>query len=102
MAIAQTITVVDGKTYQPGEEIWDLGSFACVDVRGNIRSYEGLSSDEEHSGTKDDPIPWRKNMQCYKDKYYIQNEIVYKCTRDSGNALQNDIIDLIGHYFEVA
>ena len=58
--------------------------------------------DEEHSGTKDDPIPWRKNMQCYKDKYYIQNEIVYKCTRDSGNALQNDIIDLIGHYFEVA
>lgn len=41
-------------------------------------------------------------MQCYKDKYYIQNEIVYKCTRDSGNALQNDIIDLIGHYFEVA
>ena len=32
----------------------------------------------------------------------IQNEIVYKCTRDSGNALQNDIIDLIGHYFEVA
>lgn len=45
MAIAQTITVVDGKTYQPGEEIWDLGSFACVDVRGNIRSYEGLSSD---------------------------------------------------------
>ena len=34
MAIAQTITVVDGKTYQPGEEIWDLGSFACVDVRG--------------------------------------------------------------------
>lgn len=36
--------------------------------------------DEEHSGTKDDPIPWRKNMQCYKDKYYIQNEIVYKCT----------------------
>ena len=37
MAIAQTITVVDGKTYQPGEEIWDLGSFACVDVRGNIR-----------------------------------------------------------------
>ena len=58
--------------------------------------------DEEHSGTKDDPIPWRKNMKCYKDKYYIQNEIVYKCTRDSGNALQNDIIDLIGHYFEVA
>lgn len=76
MAIAQTITVVDGKTYQPGEEIWDLGSSVCVDVRGNIRSY--------------------------KDKYYIQNEIVYKCTRDSGNALQNDIIDLIGHYFEVA
>ena len=37
MAIAQTITVVDGKTYQPGEEIWDLGSFACVDVRGRWR-----------------------------------------------------------------
>lgn len=45
MAVAQTITIVDGQTYYPGEEIWDLGSFACVDVRGNIRSYEGLSND---------------------------------------------------------
>jgi hypothetical protein len=72
----------------------------CLPGTGTESLYEIV--DEEHSGTKDDPIPWRKNMQCYKDKYYIQNEIVYKCTRDSGNALQNDIIDLIGHYFEIA
>lgn len=58
--------------------------------------------DEDHDGTKFDPIPWVKNMKCYKDKYYIQNEVVYKCTRDSGNALQSDILDLIGHYFEIA
>lgn len=35
----------DGKTYLPGEEIPDLGSITCVESRGMIRSYEGLSKD---------------------------------------------------------
>lgn len=42
---AEHKTVVDGQVYLPGEEIWDLGSFVCVDANGNQRDYEGLSKD---------------------------------------------------------
>lgn len=42
---ATAVTIHDGQTYQAGEEIWDLGSFECVAVEGNKRSYSGLSAD---------------------------------------------------------
>lgn len=42
---AEHKTVVDGQTYLPGKEIWDLGSFVCVSANGNQRDYEGLSKD---------------------------------------------------------
>lgn len=43
--IADKTMVVDGQTYQPGEEIWNLGSFECVGTDGNKRFYSGLSVD---------------------------------------------------------
>lgn len=42
---AENRVVVDGQTYEVGEEIWDLGSFTAVESEGNRRSYEGLSVD---------------------------------------------------------
>ncbi len=57
--------------------------------------------DESHTGTKDDPIPYHTNMEVFKEKYYTEDEILYKCTRDSGQALHNKASELIGHYFEV-
>lgn len=42
---AENKVVVDGVTYNPGDEIWDLGSFVCVEANGNQRDYEGLSRD---------------------------------------------------------
>lgn len=42
---AENKVVVDGQIYEPGEEIWDLGSFTAVEAVGNQRSYEGLSVD---------------------------------------------------------
>lgn len=43
---AETATTVDGQTYNPGDEIWDLGSLVCTEppLRG-VRHYEGLSKD---------------------------------------------------------
>jgi len=52
--IADKITVVDGQTYYPGQEIWDLGSFVCTDVDGNKRSYSGLSADVDKLPKYDD------------------------------------------------
>ena len=56
--------------------------------------------DETHAGTQEDPIPYHVNMEVFKDKFYIEDGILYKCTRDSGIALHNKASELIGHYFE--
>lgn len=55
---------------------------------------------EENKGTEDDPIPYVKPMVVYEGKYYTYEGVKYKCTRDSGNALQYTPDQLIGNYFE--
>lgn len=57
--------------------------------------------DIEHSGTIDDPIPAILNMQYYNGKYYIEDEILYLCTRDSGISLAYLPSQLVGQYFEI-
>ena len=51
-----------------------------------------------HSGTADDPIPFEIGMKISKGLYYTENEIRYRCTRDSGNPLYNALADLVGIY----
>ena len=57
--------------------------------------------DVEHAGTQDDPIPYNTNMEIFKDKYYIQNDVLYLCIRDSQQPLYNDLSDLIDIYVQV-
>ena len=57
--------------------------------------------DETHTGTKEDPIPYKVNMTVYADKYYTEDGILYRCIRDSDIPLQNKASELVGHYFEV-
>ena len=56
--------------------------------------------DKAHAGTLDDPIPYEGNMELFNGKYYIQNEVVYLCTRDSGSPLYQDLSSLVGIYVE--
>ena len=57
--------------------------------------------DYKHEGTESDPIPYTPPMEIFKDKYYVQNDVLYKCTRDSGTALSHNLADLVGLYVEV-
>lgn len=57
--------------------------------------------DETHKGTIDDPIPYEKNMEVYNGLYYIQNDVIYLCIRDSGQPLYHDLSALVGSYVEV-
>lgn len=50
-------------------------------------------------GSLELPIAYSTGMVVYNGKYYKQNDVVYLCTRDSGNALYHDISALIGTYF---
>ena len=58
--------------------------------------------DETHAGTQEDPIPYDGNMALENGKYYIQDETVYKCTRDTEIPVYQTLAELIGIYVEVA
>ena len=55
----------------------------------------------EAAGTQDDPIPYTPPMEIFNGKYYTQGGVLYKCTRDSGQALSHDLSALVGLYVEV-
>lgn len=62
--------------------------------------YEEIN--ETHDGTKADPIPYSNNMALELGKYYIQDNIIYMCTRDTGQAVYQDLSDLVGIYVQIA
>ena len=60
--------------------------------------YEAI--DKEHSGEIDDPIPYTPPMEIYADKYYVEDGVVYRCTRNSEVALSHNLSALVGLYVE--
>lgn len=58
--------------------------------------YEEIN--EEHSGTKDDPIPFNNNMELKLGLYYTQNGVLYMCSRDSQQPVYQDLSELVGIY----
>ena len=57
--------------------------------------------DEQHDGTKYDPIPYNGNMVLVSGKYYSQSGVTYLCNRDTGNPVYNALAELVGIYVEV-
>lgn len=77
--------VLDQEGYRPGE----VGSEAL---------YEEVN--EKNKGTLQDPIPYNNNMELFEGKYYYQNGVTYKCTRNTEQAVYQDLSDLVGIYVE--
>lgn len=57
--------------------------------------------DEQHDGSRYDPIPYNGNMELYAGQYYSQSGVTYRCTRATGQAVFNPLADLVGIYVEV-
>lgn len=57
---------------------------------------------EAHAGTLADPIPYNGNMELTGGLYYIQDGIIYLCTRSSGQPVHHALSELVGLYVEVA
>lgn len=57
--------------------------------------------DEQHDGSRYDPIPYSGNMELFAGMYYSQLSVTYHCTRDTGTAVFNPLADLVGIYVEV-
>lgn len=58
--------------------------------------------DEQHDGSRYDPIPYNGNMELYAGQYYSQLGVTYRCTRATGTAVFNPLSELVGIYVEVA
>ena len=56
---------------------------------------------ETHDGTIADPIPYSGNMALESGKYYLQDYVIYRCTRDTINPVYNALADLVGIYVEI-
>lgn len=54
-----------------------------------------------YAGTEVDPIPYEGNMRLENGKYYIQNDVVYLCNRDTVNPVYHALAELVGLYVEV-
>ena len=89
--------VCDGKLYKTLQP-----SYTFLEIYKPRIGTESLFTviNETNAGTLEDPIPYEGNMELFNGKYYIQNGIVYKCTRDSGQPLYHALSDLIGLYVE--
>lgn len=57
--------------------------------------------DEQHDGSKYDPIPYDGNMALESGKYYTQGGVTYLCNRDTGNPVYAALSELVGLYVEV-
>lgn len=56
---------------------------------------------EGKGDTPDNPIVYDQSMAIEKDKYYIENDVIYLCIRDSGVPLYSALANFIGNYVEV-
>nr|DAE43795.1 MAG TPA: hypothetical protein [Caudoviricetes sp.] len=100
---ADSVEVKKGERYQCDNLLWEV-----VQSHTTQESWKPCLEtaslwkvvDEEHAGTQEDPIPYNPPMEIFKDKYYTQNEVLYKCTRNSEIPLSHDLSALVGTYVE--
>lgn len=97
------IDVVKGCKYQYGEDLWEV--LQGHKTQENWKPSLATASlwkvvVEDHEGIEDDPIPYTPPMELFNGKFYTQDGVKYKCTRDSGTPLSHDLKDLVGTYVE--
>ena len=101
---ADSVEVKQGERYQCDNLLWE--AIKDHTTQANWKPSLQTASlwkvvDEEHAGTQEDPIPYNPPMEIFEGKYYIQNEVIYKCTRNSDIPLSHDLSALVGTYVEL-
>ena len=54
----------------------------------------------DNEGTLDNPINYSLNMELIKDKYYIENNIVYLCIQSHPQSVWH-LSDLVGTFVQI-
>lgn len=89
----------DGKLYKVRQQIDTVlaHQYPSIDTAA---LYEEIN--ETAAGTYEDPIPYNNNMELFNGKYYSQGGVIYKCNRDTEQAVYHDLSELVGLYVEIA
>lgn len=100
---AENITYTVGYKVQRNGKLW-----RAMQAHTSLTEWEPENAaslweqiNETHSGTIDDPIPYSGNMAMENGKYYMQDYVIYFCTRDTVNPVYNALDELVGLYVEV-
>ena len=100
-----------GKAYKVGDRVECVGKlWKCRQAHTSQENWKpSLKTaslweviNVENAGTLEDPTPYDQTMTVYNGKYYLEEGIIYKCVRDSGQPLYATCASLVGNYFEVA
>ena len=97
-------TVKTGRILRTADGLWRVRQEHTVQAHyapsiHTASLYERIVKD--HAGTMEDPIPYAPPMEIFNGKYYTQDDVLYLCTRDSGQALTHNLSELVGLYVEV-
>lgn len=89
-----------GQRVQYGDRL-----YKCAQAHTSQQGWEPVNTpalwqgvDESHTGTRQDPIPYGGNMALENGKYYIQNNMIYLCIRDTINPVYHNLSELVGIY----
>lgn len=107
------IMLEEGKYYVEEGIIYKCIKSASETLEGklaNLKEYvevynpggEGPEPPVGEEGTIQNPINFEHGTILYNNKYYKENGIIYHCFRDSGNAIYNDLKDLVNIYVKRA
>ncbi|MBE6948751.1 MAG: hypothetical protein E7456_02780 [Ruminococcaceae bacterium] len=98
-------TVEKGFRFSYGDKLWSVVQpELTIQAQyppgvGTESLYEEVC--ETHLGTLEDPIPYSGNMALESGRYYIQDGVIYLCTRDTVNPVYNALSELVGTYTEL-
>ena len=104
--VAEAKTANKSFRFQYGGKLYRTEQPTYTFVETYVPGAQGTESlfsvvDNTHSGTREDPIPFVRNMEIYEGLYYTQDDVLYLCIRSSGQPLYHDLSALVGSYVEV-
>ena len=95
-----------GRAYAVDDRVQHDGTlYKCVQAHTSQAGWEPENAAslwteicETHDGTIADQIPYSGNMALESGKYYLQDYVIYRCTRDTGNPVYHALAGLVGVY----
>lgn len=100
--------VKQGEKYQLNDKLYKVVQDHTTQANWSPEKQSSLWEEvvEDHEGTLEDPIPYNEAMNpqwqgmvLEEGKYYTQGGVIYKCIRNTGNKVTQNLADLVSGGF---